>query len=234
MYFFFSFQTTTTIDKVVIPVFMLVLSLAWSPKMFKMQTQPSRQFDDYEEVAEDESFVDNIRIKTSRNRITLVTSFIKIVLIIGVAFGLNYFLGMASTKQPHVAFKNGFVQFRSSTKLYNLFWIQVSLSFLGYLLCWLACTMNLQKVCFVLPLFLSTPIAMVFSATTVCNWLGLVSCDNGKGKVMETIIIGALLWLSQILSYSFQFLRSQQFLMAPEELLFWLPSYDGNIFQFIS
>ena len=41
------------------------------------------------------------------------------------------------------------------------------------------------------------------------------------------IVLGLVMWLSQVLTLNFELFKSQQFLMAREELLFWLPSYDG-------
>ena len=205
---------------------MLCISIAWSPKMFKLQSSPKN------EEAEEDNFiapVDNIRVNSSRNMITLICSIVKIALIFIFSFAICRLLHIADSENPFVAFRRGAESLMADKDLYSMFWIQIVSSFLGYVMCWLACTMNLQKICFVIPLVLATPVSLGISVTPVCNYFTLSPCHNSKGGDYETLVLGLLLWLSQILSYSFQFWKSQQFLMAGEHLLFWLPTYDGNI-----
>ena len=208
---------------------MLCISIAWSPKMFKWQSSPTK----ITEVEEDNlAPVDNIRIKSSRSRITLICSILKIPLIFLVSFVVCWLLHVADNENPFHAFKIGTKSFTDHKDLYSMFCIQIVSSFLGYIMCWLACTMNLQKVCFVFPLILATPISLVISLNQVCDRFHLAPCHDFKGEDYQTIILGLLLWLSQLMSYSFQFFKAQTFLMAGEELLFWLPTYDGN-FSFL-
>lgn len=223
---FFVFFKSDTTDRITIPLFMLCISIAWSPKMFKWQSSPTK----YTEGEEDNlAPVDNIRIKSSRSRITLICSVLKIPLIFVVSFVVCWLLHVADNENPFHAFKIGTKSFMAHKDLYSMFCIQVVSSFLGYIMCWLACTMNLQKVCFVIPLMLATPISLGISVSQVCDFFALVPCHNYKGEDYQTIILGLALWLSQLLSYSFQFFKAQTFLMAGEELLFWLPTYDGNL-----
>ena len=204
---------------------MLSISLAWSPKMFKWQSCPIS----IDENDDSDTTVGNMRIKSSRSRITMICSILKAVLIFLTSFCLCRLFHIADSEDPFEAFRRGAKNFMSNQDLYAMFLIQIVSSFLGYVMCWLACTMNLQKICFVFPLVLATPISLGISVTQVCNFFTLVPCHNSMGEDYQTIILGFLLWLSQILSYSFQFYRSQQFLMAGEEVLFWLPTYDGKL-----
>jgi len=194
--------------------------------MFKIQSSPTKYIDENDDAI-DNSPVDNIRLKSSRSRITLICSLVKIALIFLVSFSLCRAFHIADSKNPFTAFKRGSDLLRADGILSAMFTVQVITSFTGYVMCWLACTMNLQRVCFVIPLILASPLALLISLNQVCNFMSLKPCHNHKGEDIETIILGTLLWLSQILSYSFQFFKSQQFLMAGERLLFWLPTYDG-------
>ena len=107
---------------------------------------------------------------------------------------------------------------------------QVFASLFGYILCWLACTMDLQKICFVIPLSLATPVSV---AIVVIDYFLLNGKWFGETEVSVTpwwmIIMGSVLWLSEFTSLAVQMFTSHQFLMAKEDLLFWLPSYDGKL-----
>lgn len=216
------------LDRITIAVFMPCLSMAWSTWMLKKQANPIKYFNDGDVM---ESPVDNIRVKSSRSRITMICSLLKICLIFIVSFALCRLFHIANEENPFIAFKRGTHEIWSTEILYNMFIVQIITSFLGYLMCWLSCTINLQKVCFVVPLVLSTPLSVVVSITKVCEFFQLEPCHNNRGEDYETFALGAMLWFSQVLSYSFQFFKSQQFLMAAEECLFWLPTYDGCLLE---
>ena len=100
--------------------------------------------------------------------------------------------------------------------------------------------MDLQKICFVVPLFLATPVS-----------IGLICYDNfkhemgdmwfplgiSKGEMFPEdnerwyclVAMGFVFWLAEVTSLAVQMFVSQPFLMAREEVLFWLPSYEGNL-----
>ena len=204
---------------------MLCISLAWSPTIFKRQTNPQQDIEEEEEA--NAAPVDNIRVKSSRNKMTLICSLYKIFMIFVISFVLAYVFHITDDKNPFTAFRRGHDYLSTNQTLYTMFALQIASSFIGYVMCGLACTMNLQKICFVLPLLLATPLSLGVSVTKVCEIFTLEPCHNYKGEDYETLVLGFLLWLSQIFSYSFQFWKSQQFLMAGEELLFWLPTYNG-------
>lgn len=71
--------------------------------------------------------------------------------------------------------------FLSNDRLYKLFFMQVFGSLIGYLATWTACKMNLQKVCFVFPYLLATPVAVVVMTRKVgfCDMLfDAATCDT--------------------------------------------------------
>ena len=92
---------------------------------------------------------------------------------------------------------------------------------------------NLQKICFICPLFLATPVSILF----VClesKWTGPEKWETPDGdpldswKLVVIILLGLMMWLAQVASLTFELFKSQSFLMAREELLFWLPTYNGK------
>ena len=211
---------------------MICLSIAWSPKIFKLQVKPNiSNINAYRSLDNNNTSVKNVNFKTARNRMTLISSLLKIVLTILFSFSLNYFLNVSGNSNPGISVYNGFKFFSSKKELFVLFFIQVFSSLFGYLMCWLACTINLQKICFVLPLLLSTPVsAIIFlKGQFICESFGLICHEAEHWGWWKTVLLGVLMWLSQVISLNFEFFKSQQFLMAKEEYLFWLPTYDGKL-----
>lgn len=214
-----------------IPLSMLCLSIAWSPKMLKLLTEPvSVKTSDHQRAFEDN--MSNITVKSARNRVTLITSTIKFLLTFLFGFGLNYFLRVGGETNPGISFYNGLKYFSDNKVLMSLFFIQVSSSLIGYLFCWLACTINLQKICFVFPLLLSSPAAaaIVYHAEPICGFFHMTCLETKTWGWWETALLGLFMWLSQVISLNVEFYKSQQFLMAKEDYLFWLPVYNGKTF----
>ena len=129
--------------------------------------------------------------------------------------------------------------FHISVNLKSLFtlrilFFQVLSSMFGYILCWLACTMNLQKICFVIPLLLSTPVAIMVVITQPHYLFTGYHDDKGSGTESwvwwQVVVLGVSMWLSQVVTLNYEAFKSQQFLMAREELLFWMPSYNGILY----
>lgn len=170
-----------------------------------------------------------LRVKTARERMTAISSLVKLLLtpavaaLYAIAFGLDIKVGNLG---------EGFEISRSP--LFAMFIVQLLCSFFAQIFGWLACTIGLQKICFALPLILSTPLSIVLIAFNGCNALRMCPCSFNfstdiKSDLMETIALAVVMWLAQILSTVIYIWQSQQFLMAKEEFLFWLPSYDGML-----
>ena len=161
----------------------------------------------------------------------LLTSTLKLILIFVFSYVLRWDLYTPNKKHPLV---NGLENF--FTKDYQFlytFITQVLCAWISYLGTWMACKVNLQKSCFVIPFFLSTPVTIFLVSPLAnrnygtCDLLLLMSCPNeGAPVTWQTILLGLCLWVSGFV-FSIQFFKSQQFLMAKEEFLFWLPCYDG-------
>ena len=218
------------------------MSIAWCPKIRKLQIR-AKKSSAREEQSDEELYDDDnrflfdsqkLRVKTARERMTAISSLVKLFLTPAVAvfyaeiFGLNINFSSLKTRF-HI----------DSSPLFAMFIMQFVCSFFAQIFGWLACTIGLQKICFALPLILSTPVSIVLIAFNGCKTLKVCPCSfeftNLKNpENIETIVLAAVMWLAQILSTVIYIWQSQQFLMAKEEFLFWLPSYDGmSLFSFI-
>ena len=102
-------------------VFIVSLSLAWCPKMSKLQM--------YTECSDDAKDGNTRRIPSareedsSRNRMSMITSTLKILFTILFAFGLNYLLG--DSRNPGESLRNGFAHFNDDTTMMYEFGFQV-------------------------------------------------------------------------------------------------------------
>ena len=213
---------------------MILVSIAWCPKLRKLQIMAKKSpeldktvQDDLFYQSEDYVLVDwqKIRVKTARERMTVISSFTKLLLTPFVAALFSHSFKLIDIGRV----SKGFEHFSDNSHLLNMFIVQIVCSLVGQILGWLGCTMGLQKSCFAVPLILSTPLSVALVLTKGCVDMKFYPCFNdANDKLYETIILAFLLWLSQIFSTTIYVWKSQQFLMAKEETLFWVPTYDGK------
>ena len=215
---------------------MLLISFAWCPKVRKLQIRVRRSdentVDDISFDSENIELVDwqKIRIKTARQRITAITSFIKLCLtpLVGALYAVVFEL--------NVKFKNlhtGFIRL-GDREFLALLLVNIICGYMSQVLAKLSCKLALQKICFALPLILSTPISIVLvGAVDGCKMLHICLCKTkmSSDQVLETVILAVLMWLAQIFSTIIYIWQSHQFIMAKESMLFWVPSYDGRCYK---
>lgn len=249
-YAYVIYLSKSTILRISLPICVLFLSLAWSSKIFQLQTQSKNQETIYANninsnttnnkmsnnqadliLSNSISISDDLSERSGRNLVTLVSSAVKLILTPLVAFFINYFFGITDFKNPGDSFKQGYIFFSSDHSL-SLFITNVVTSFVGFFLCYLACSMNLQKICFFVPLLISTPISicLVLVGNTFI-FKGFDDFKNSTDKLPTTVAIWALLWFSQVLAINIQMFKSQEFLMAREQSLFWLPTYNACLLE---
>ena len=48
------------------------------------------------------------------------------------------------------------------------------------------------------------------------------------GRMEDVAVVGMFMWIAQVATLNLELFKSQPFLMAREELLFWLPNYNGK------
>ena len=238
-------QTNSKVLQITLPICVIILSIAWSPKIFQLQTMAyihkTEHIESIPNIEEQgsssinnstpEEENKNLSIELNgRNRMTLISSALKLVLTPLIAFLINYLLGVTNIQDPVQSFKQGFKFFGSEAdhQMLAMFITNIITSFIGYFFCYLSCSMNLQKICFFVPLLISTPVSICLVLTGACQSI-LENCqfNSSQEKLQQTIVIGLLLWFSQVFTINIQVFKSQEFLMAREQSLFWLPTYNG-------
>ena len=105
-----------------IPVSMLCLSIAWSPKLLKLQVHAEVSSNDYRRVG-------TVKVRTARNRITLITAVLKSFFTILFSFGLNYFANLADNSNSGISVYNGFMHFADDSNKFVQFFVQVCFIF---------------------------------------------------------------------------------------------------------
>lgn len=260
---------------VIIPISIVLLSIAWSPKMRKLQidhdlayflesptnadgepklpkNHRTRYFrDDEDEQLEIESngtltskkkrrdIKDDankivVQTNTSRGKATLINSLIKLISIpIFVTFFVWLF-DCADISKVHHGFTG--ISHDFNTQLMWMFVIHILTSFIGYHTAWMGCTITLQRLCFAIPLTLSTPICIAIVLTKKCDFFEVGPCHNHEYNDNGLIValLSVTLWLGQFFATTYYAWISQDFVMAEEPTLFWIPTYDGKLFRVIS
>ena len=101
-----------------IPLSMLCLSIAWSPKLHKLQVHSEVSSVEYKRLG-------SVKVKTARSTITLITSLLKTIFIIVFAFGFNFFVNLADDRNPGFSVRNGFMYFADDNRKFVTFLVQV-------------------------------------------------------------------------------------------------------------
>ena len=230
----------TEADKVVwiIPVALVLISVAWCPIMFKFLMEPAadqrRQthFDGNMSTATVElsaASVDSlpqgnavVGEKSARGKAAIITSLCKLVMIPFVAALFCQIYQRADLSK----LKRGFVDFNTDHDAFPHFMAQIFTSFVGYLLGILACSMCMQRLAFALPILLATPISTAI--TLIQSKDRVIPFEYGKLNDPFVYAICILLLSAQFLCGSYYVFKEQGFIMAKESSLFWMPTYNGR------
>ena len=189
-----------------------------STKYSKNQQKKSNINDDAKKVV--------VQTNTSRGKATLINCMIKLVSIpVFMAF-FTYIFETADVTNVH----NGFFYLNHDKTLFGMFIIHILASFIGYHFAWMGCMINLQRLCFAIPLTFATPICIIIVLTKSCTSLALSECPahlyNEHGFIVA--LLSVALWLGQFFATTYYAWKSQDFVMAEEATLFWVPTYDGK------
>ena len=190
-----------------------------STKYSKTQKKKSNIKDDAKKVV--------VQTNTSRGKATLINCMIKIVAIpVFMAF-FTYIFETADVTNIH----HGFFYITANKTLFGMFIVHIITSFVGYHFAWMGCMITLQRLCFAIPLTFATPICIVIVLTKSCSSLALSECPaslyNQHGFVVA--LLSVALWLGQFFATTYYAWKSQDFVMAEEATLFWVPTWDGKI-----
>ena len=135
---------------------------------------------------------------------------------------------------------NGFEYLGSEhDQVFAYFLVNIFVSFVGYFIGMLACQMAIQKLSFALPITLMTPIS--FFIALGCekqwwqwDWLFESEPHITQRQLIVAVCVCVVAFFAQFLSTTYYIWRSQDFIMAKECQLFWVPSYNGIYISFVS
>ena len=101
-----------------IPLSMLCLSIAWSPKLLKLQVHSELNSEEYRSLGA-------VKVKTARNRITLITSILKFIFIVLFACGFNFAVYLTENHNASVSLYRGLKHFADDNTMLTTFLVQV-------------------------------------------------------------------------------------------------------------
>ncbi len=152
----------------------------------------------------------------ARWKITIFTTFLKLLLIPGFALLFGYLFNIVNIPLLHT----GFAEIHVSNNSFPSFLMSILASFGGYLVGWVACVMGMHKVAFVVPLSLATPLALGFRMLQdFCVIQIEPPChpSDVTGERMYLTIPAALfLYVAQILSTGVFIYKTKSFIMLKE------------------
>ena len=170
--------------------------------------------------------------QAAREKATLIMSFVQLLVTPIACALLCHLLNIAELSQ----IGRGFSQISSLHPAFYYFLAQLFVTFIGYHMAWLACSMYTQRIAFALPLTLATPLALVFiEVKSICESSLLpLKCGPQKGPDLYYLIgIGVLMLLGQFLSTGYYVWANKGYIMGKASHLFWLPAYTGKGFSLL-
>ena len=122
--------------------------------------------------------------------------------------------------------------------------VQVVVTFFGYLIGWVACTMMLSRLSFALPLLLSTPVTVLWYYLSTYSFqlenrvfLSFTiepDYENPVRKIDKYFlmcILTSLLWLSELIAMGYFLLVKTNIILSRDSEMFLTPHYDGIFFE---
>lgn len=225
-----------------IPLTLLSISFAWCPKIFKIAIEPvpdqlppgHRQSTSESVLVENSSGVPvtlpkgatilgmATSSKSARGKAVVITSLWKLILIPFVAALFCDLYKTANLKN----LQQGFSDFNVNHCAFPYFMVQIFTSFIGYMLGILACSMCMQFLAFAFPMTLATPITVTLA---LINYDAKHDIFHFRDRDASEFfyVIGVCLLCAQFLSVGYYLFKGQDFIMAKESSLFWMPTYNG-------
>lgn len=230
--------------KIEIPITIAFLSIAWSPKIRKLQTKPANPVAvaDHQASMENVEFIDDAEAisvtpkdsppppkkQAAREKAAIVMSLVQLIMTPLASLIFCQILGIAELEKVG----EGFNLITSNHPAFYFFLTQIFVTFLGYHMAWLACSMYAQRPAFALPLTLATPLALVLiEVRGSCENYSFIplKCGPQEGDQLYYMIAVAILMLTgQFLSTGYYVWANMGYIMGKASHLFWLPSYTGK------
>lgn len=225
-----------------IPLALLSISFAWCPKIFKIAIEPP---EDQPPPGHNQSINESVQVelsgvsvtlpqgqtilgvatssKSARGKAAIITSLWKLLLIPFVAALFCHVYKTADLGQ----LLYGFSEFNVKHSAFPYFMVQIFTSFVGYMLGILACSMCMQFLAFAFPMTLATPVTVALVLINDGVQGDVLHFSNGNEKEVLLYVIGACFLFAQFLSVGYYLFKGQDFIMAKESSLFWMPTYNG-------
>ena len=226
-----------------IPLAPLSISFAWCPKIFKIAIEPTK---DEPPPGRNESINESVQVelsgvsvtlpqgqtilgvatssKSARGKATVITSLWKLLLIPFVAALFCQLYNTADLTK----LSGGFSDFNEKHSAFPYFMVQIFTSFVGYMLGILACSMCMQFLAFAFPMTLATPITVALAVINNHDAQDdFLHFRSGDATEVLFYVIGACFLFAQFLSVGYYLFKGQDFIMAKESSLFWMPTYNG-------
>ncbi|KAL3887259.1 hypothetical protein ACJMK2_027203 [Sinanodonta woodiana] len=163
-------------------------------------------------------------------KLTIWLSFVKILSIIIIGPVIYAVKHKPSPECSLILFSQAW-NWESTKKDPYFFLANAASSLVGYFLAFLACTTCMQKISFAIPMFLATPVAFVLLyINSVCvSVQHMITSEDICEPLNPIFLISGLicLTLAQICSVGWVVYRSETIVMQKEDMLFWIPSYNG-------
>ena len=208
------------------------------PKIRKLQCKP-RPRPRPEVETEDEVDIDEnddlkhpgqfLRLKTARRNATFICEGLKLLFTPFVSYLVSRLLHVVNWSD----LKDGFNNLGSNhDTVFAYFLVNIFVSFLGYILGIVTCSMAMQKISFAFPITFITPISFLIALGCekhwwASDWLFEQQPDITERQLIVAICVFVFPFFAQFLSTTYYIWRSQDFIMVKESRLFWVPSYNG-------
>ena len=116
--------------------------------------------------------------------------------------------------------------------VFAYFLVNIFVSFVGYFIGIISCAMAIQKVSFALPITLTTPVSFLIALGCekqwwASYWLFEQETQTTSRQLIVAVCVSLVAFFAQFLSTTYYIWRSQDFIMAKECQLFWVPSYNS-------
>ena len=123
--------------------------------------------------------------------------------------------------------------------------VQVVVTFFGYLVGWVACTMILSRLSLALPLLLSTPVTVIWYYLSTYSFklenqvfpsFTIESDDENYpvrkiDKYFLMCLLTSLLWLGELIAMGYFLLVKTNIILSRDSEMFLTPHYDGIFFE---
>ncbi|XP_066298316.1 chitin synthase chs-2-like isoform X1 [Branchiostoma lanceolatum] len=213
------FRTQRYVIETVVSLFLL--SLAWAPKLQEFQAQGVQ--------LTESSKPDHAA--NSRWKAGILNNFLKLVSVLLIPEAMKL-AGLTDVCSSWVWIRAElYARFTIQHPATVSFVVNVTASFVGYILAWTACSVRMGFFGFALPAFLSTVVTGAIFTNQICTTTRFIHEDTCLMFLKEDFVwdvgIGLGLLLIQFFTTTWFVMRSPTIVMEHEAQLFWLPGYNS-------